>query len=87
MTKVAIYVVNLPFFENQVFTCTSKCLKINLIYDHYKEKNGFFPPKIVAQSSGNHAQAVAFVGKKFKGTNNSINKILNTIFINLNNNY
>ena len=31
----------------------------------FKEKNGFFPPKIVAQSSGNHAQAVAFVGKKF----------------------
>ena len=31
----------------------------------FKEKNGFFPQKIVAQSSGNHAQAVAFVGKKF----------------------
>lgn len=31
----------------------------------FKEKHGFFPQKIVAQSSGNHAQAVAFVGKKF----------------------
>lgn len=31
----------------------------------FKEKHGFFPPKIVAQSSGNHAQAVAFIGKKF----------------------
>ena len=31
----------------------------------FKEKHGFFPAKIVAQSSGNHAQAVAFVGKKF----------------------
>ncbi len=31
----------------------------------FKEKNGFFPEKIVAQSSGNHAQAVAFVAKKF----------------------
>ena len=31
----------------------------------FKEKHGFFPTKIVAQSSGNHAQAVAFVGKKF----------------------
>ena len=31
----------------------------------FKEKHGFLPQKIVAQSSGNHAQAVAFVGKKF----------------------
>ncbi len=31
----------------------------------FKEKHGFLPEKIVAQSSGNHAQAVAFVGKKF----------------------
>lgn len=31
----------------------------------YKEKFGKFPDKIVAQSSGNHAQAVAMVGKKF----------------------
>ncbi len=31
----------------------------------YKEKNGFFPKKIVAISSGNHAQAVAFACKKF----------------------
>jgi threonine dehydratase len=32
---------------------------------NYKEKHGNFPEKIVVQSSGNHAQAVAFVGKKF----------------------
>jgi len=31
----------------------------------YQEKFGKFPDKIVAQSSGNHAQAVALVGKKF----------------------
>ena len=31
----------------------------------FREKHGFFPQKIVAQSSGNHAQAVAYVGKKF----------------------
>jgi threo-3-hydroxy-L-aspartate ammonia-lyase len=31
----------------------------------YKEKHGNFPPKIVAQSSGNHAQAIARVAKEF----------------------
>lgn len=31
----------------------------------YKERNGHFPKKIVAQSSGNHAQAVAYACKKF----------------------
>lgn len=31
----------------------------------YKEKHGNFPQKIVVQSSGNHAQAIAFVCKKF----------------------
>lgn len=31
----------------------------------YKEKHGEFPKKIVAVSSGNHAQAVAFVAKEF----------------------
>ena len=31
----------------------------------YQEKFGQMPAKIVAQSSGNHAQAVAFVGKYF----------------------
>lgn len=31
----------------------------------YCEKNGKFPDKIVAQSTGNHAQAVAMAGKKF----------------------
>lgn len=32
---------------------------------HYQEKNGAFPRKIVAQSSGNHAQALAFACNKF----------------------
>jgi threonine dehydratase len=31
----------------------------------YKERNGDFPHKIVVQSSGNHAQAIAYVCKKF----------------------
>ncbi len=31
----------------------------------YKEKHGCFPQKIVAQSSGNHAQAIAYVCKLF----------------------
>ncbi len=31
----------------------------------YKEKHGNFPEKVVAVSSGNHAQAVAFACKKF----------------------
>lgn len=31
----------------------------------YKEKQGKFPEKIVVQSSGNHAQAIAQVGKEF----------------------
>lgn len=31
----------------------------------YKEKHGKFPEKIVAQSSGNHAQAVAYAAKIF----------------------
>jgi threonine dehydratase len=31
----------------------------------YKEKHGNFPKKIVAQSSGNHAQGIAYVCKKF----------------------
>lgn len=31
----------------------------------YKEKHGNFPQKIVVQSSGNHAQATAQVGKEF----------------------
>ncbi len=31
----------------------------------FKEKNGYFPKKIVAVSSGNHAQAVAFLAKQF----------------------
>lgn len=31
----------------------------------YKEKHGEFPQKIVAQSSGNHAQAIAYVCQKF----------------------
>ena len=32
---------------------------------HYQEKTGAFPKKIVAQSSGNHAQALAFACNKF----------------------
>jgi threonine dehydratase len=36
----------------------------NAVLD-YQEKFGRLPEKIVAQSSGNHAQALAFVGKKF----------------------
>ena len=31
----------------------------------YKEENGFFPQKIVAISSGNHAQAIAYLAKEF----------------------
>jgi threonine dehydratase len=31
----------------------------------YKEKHGKFPEKVVVQSSGNHAQAIAYVCKKF----------------------
>ena len=31
----------------------------------YREKHGKFPEKIVVQSSGNHAQAIAYVCKKF----------------------
>jgi threonine dehydratase len=31
----------------------------------FKEDNGFFPEKIVAVSSGNHAHAVAYVAQKF----------------------
>ncbi|MCE3254543.1 MAG: serine/threonine dehydratase [Rickettsiaceae bacterium] len=31
----------------------------------FKEQNGHFPEKIVAVSSGNHAQAVAYLGQKF----------------------
>ena len=31
----------------------------------YKEKHGKFPEKIVVQSSGNHAQAIAYLCKKF----------------------
>jgi threonine dehydratase len=31
----------------------------------FKEENGHFPEKIVAVSSGNHAQAVAFLAKEF----------------------
>jgi threonine dehydratase len=32
----------------------------------YQEKHKNFPPKVVVQSSGNHAQATAFACKKFK---------------------
>lgn len=31
----------------------------------YKDINGYFPKKIVVQSSGNHAHAMAYVAKKF----------------------
>ena len=31
----------------------------------FKEQNGYFPEKIVAVSSGNHAQAVAYLAKQF----------------------
>ncbi len=37
---------------------TNKILK-------FKEQNGHFPKKIVAVSSGNHAQAIAYIAKKF----------------------
>lgn len=32
---------------------------------NYKEKHGNFPKKVVVQSSGNHAQAIAYACKKF----------------------
>jgi threonine dehydratase len=31
----------------------------------FKEQNGYFPEKVVAVSSGNHAQAVAYLAKQF----------------------
>ncbi len=31
----------------------------------FREENGFFPKKVVAVSSGNHAQAVAYLAKQF----------------------
>lgn len=46
----------------------SKSFKIRGAFNtvlSYREKHGKFPDKIVVQSSGNHAQAVANVGKEF----------------------
>jgi threonine dehydratase len=51
--------------ENQQETNSFKVRgAFNAILD-YKEKHGKFPEKIVVQSSGNHAQAISFVCKKF----------------------
>lgn len=50
--------------ENQQHTKSFKLRgAVNAILE-YKEKNGHLPLKIVAQSSGNHAQAVAYICKK-----------------------
>ncbi len=51
--------------ENQQETCSFKARGAFNAILAYKEKHGKFPEKIVAQSSGNHAQAVAFACKKF----------------------
>ncbi len=50
--------------ENQQITNSFKARGAFNAVLAYKEKFGVFPEKIVAQSTGNHAQAVAHVGKK-----------------------
>ncbi len=51
--------------ENQQVTKSFKARgALNAILT-YKEKHGNFPEKIVVQSSGNHAQPIAFACKQF----------------------
>jgi len=51
--------------ENQQVTNSFKARGAFNAVLAYKEKHGKFPEKIVVQSSGNHAQAIAYVCKKF----------------------
>lgn len=51
--------------DNQQITHSFKARGAFNAVLNYQEKFGKMPAKIVAQSSGNHAQAVAFVGKYF----------------------
>ncbi len=51
--------------ENQQITNSFKARGAFNAILSYKEKHGKFPEKIVVQSSGNHAQAIAFACKEF----------------------
>ncbi|MBM3579577.1 MAG: pyridoxal-phosphate dependent enzyme [Alphaproteobacteria bacterium] len=51
--------------ENQQVTNSFKARGAFNAVLSYKERHGKFPEKIVVQSSGNHAQAAAYVGKTF----------------------
>lgn len=51
--------------ENQQITNSFKARGAFNAILSYKEKHGKFPQKIVVQSSGNHAQAIAYACKKF----------------------
>ncbi|MBU6338492.1 MAG: pyridoxal-phosphate dependent enzyme [Rickettsiales bacterium] len=51
--------------ENQQVTNSFKARGAFNAVLSYKEKHGNFPKKIVVQSSGNHAQAIAYVCKQF----------------------
>ena len=51
--------------ENQQITKSFKARGAFNAILSYKEKNGYFPKKIVVQSSGNHAQAIAYACKEF----------------------
>ncbi len=51
--------------ENQQVTKSFKARGAFNAILTYKEKHGKFPEKIVVQSSGNHAQAIAFACKQF----------------------
>lgn len=51
--------------ENQQVTNSFKARGAFNAILNYKEKSGNFPEKIVVQSSGNHAQAVAYACKQF----------------------
>ena len=67
LSKFHDKIVNAEVFlkmENHQHTSSFKARgAINAIIA-YKEKFGYLPKKIVAQSSGNHAQAIAFMCKK-----------------------
>lgn len=52
--------------ENKQVTSSFKARGVYNFLLAYKEKYGYFPKKISAQSSGNHAYAIAHACKKFK---------------------
>jgi threonine dehydratase len=52
--------------ENQQIINAFKARGVANFLLAYREKHGKFPEKIVAQSSGNHAQAVAYFARKFQ---------------------